>query len=83
MERLISSMYLVASYEVGVFVFGFIFLAVGLFNIFFTKKIYRLKERWQHKESGEPSTLFMFTTKITGGVIALAGVSFLILPFLY
>ena len=78
-----TSIILAMSINFQVIIAGLIFLAVGLFNFFFPKKIYRISERWKHKEKSEPSTLFIVSTKIIGAVISISGILFLMIPIIY
>ncbi len=54
-------------------VLGIIIAIAGLFMLLKPQAVYQLTESWKSNTAGEPSDLFLLSTRIGGGLCMLAG----------
>ncbi len=53
---------------------GIICILVGLFMLIYPNTFYEITQSWKNDSAGEPSKLFIVSTRLGGGVFLLAGV---------
>ena len=58
-------------------------LAAGLVMLISPGTIYELTESWKSYSSGEPSTLYLISTRIGGALSALVGIAGIVVFFLF
>lgn len=60
---------------------GILIFALGMFIFLKPDLVWKLTEEWKSYRAGEPSDLYLKTTKIGGILFSLFGVIMMILPF--
>lgn len=64
------------------FVIGIIFACIGLLMLLKPQIIYSLVESWKNNLSGEPSRLYLFSTRFGGVIFLLVGIAAVITQFI-
>ena len=61
---------------------GIIFFAVGLGILFSPHTFFQLTESWKSDTSGEPSRVYLFSTRFGGVMFCLVGAAGIVVQFL-
>lgn len=55
-------------------IFGILFLLFGIVMLLMPHLFYDLVEGWKNNAAGEPSALYIFSTRFGGAVITIVGI---------
>ena len=64
------------------FVIGMIFIFFGFFMVAIPAVLWDLTERWKSKDSREPSTYYIWFSRISGVILILIGIAEIVEVFI-
>lgn len=63
------------------FILGMVLLAVGLLMVIRPQVFYDLTESWKNSGAGEPSRMYLFSTRFGGVMCSAAGIAGIVVTF--
>lgn len=61
---------------------GIVFAALGAFFFFKPELVWKITEEWKSYSAGDPSDLYLKSTKFGGVLFMLGGIAFALLPLI-
>ncbi len=63
-------------------IIGIVFVIIGMLMLFSPETVFKMTESWKSYSSGDPSDLYIISTRIGGGIVALVGIVSIVVQFL-